>query len=78
LGVVSGGDQQLAGGVDPDPGQRHQGRGGRGDQVLELAVELGEFGLELLPAAGQDPQGGLGGGDGAGEWSGPQGRTDTD
>jgi hypothetical protein len=25
LGVVGGGDQQLAGGVDPDPRQRHQG-----------------------------------------------------
>jgi hypothetical protein len=53
LGVVAGGDQQLAGGVDPDPGQRDQGGGGRGDQDLELVVELGELGLELLPAAGQ-------------------------
>ena len=50
LGVVTGGHQQLPGGVDPDPGQGDQGRGDRGDQQLELAVELGELGLELLPA----------------------------
>jgi hypothetical protein len=31
LGVVTGGDQQLAGGVDPDPGQRDQAGGSRGD-----------------------------------------------
>jgi hypothetical protein len=60
LGVVAGGDQQLPGGVDPDPGQGHQGGRGRGDQRLELEVEPIEFGLELLPAAGQGPQAGLG------------------
>jgi hypothetical protein len=53
LGVVAGGDQQLPGGVDPDPRQGQQGGGGRGDQRPELAVELVEFGLELLPAPGQ-------------------------
>ena len=37
---------------------------------MELEVELVEFGLELLPAPGQAPQGGLGGGGGAGEWPG--------
>ena len=31
LGVVAGGDQQLAGGVDPDPGQSDQGGSSRGD-----------------------------------------------
>ena len=61
LGVVAGGDQQLPGGVDPDPGQGDQGGRDRGDQVLELGVELVELGLELLPAAGQGPQAGLGG-----------------
>jgi hypothetical protein len=61
----------LAGGLDPNSGQRQQCRRGRGDQRLELAVELVELGLELLPAAGQGPQGGLGGGGGAGEWPGP-------
>jgi hypothetical protein len=74
LGVVAGGDQELAGGVDPDPGQRYQGGRGRGDQFLELAVELGELGLELLPAPGQEAQSGLGGGGGAGERSWPHGR----
>jgi hypothetical protein len=61
LGVVTGGDQQLPGGVDPDPGQGDQGGGDRADQFLELGVKLGELGLELLPSAGQDPQGGFGG-----------------
>jgi hypothetical protein len=73
LGVVAGGDQQLPGGVDPDPGQGDQGGGDRADQFLELGVKLGELGLELLPAAGQDPQGGFGGGGGAGDRSWPQG-----
>jgi hypothetical protein len=56
LGGVAGGDQQLPGGVDPDPGQGQQGGGGRTDQRPQLGVELGEFGLELLPAAGQVPR----------------------
>jgi hypothetical protein len=73
LGVVAGGDQQLPGGVDPDPGQGQQGGGDCADQLLELGVELGEFGLELLPTAGQDPHGGLGGRRSAGERPGPQG-----
>jgi hypothetical protein len=60
LGVVAGGDQQLPGGVDPDPGQGDQCGGDRGDQFLELGVELGELGLELLPASGEGPQAGLG------------------
>jgi hypothetical protein len=59
LGVVAGGDQQLPRGVDADAGEGDQARGGRGDQFLELGVELVEFGLELLPAPGQGPQGGL-------------------
>ena len=66
LGVVAGGDQQLAGGVDPDPGQGQQGRSNSGDQRLELAVELVELGLEVLPAPGQGPQSGLG----RGRWTG--------
>ena len=53
MGVVACGDQQLPGGVDPDPGQGDQCGGDGGDQFLELAVELGEFGPELLPASGQ-------------------------
>ena len=61
LGVVALRDQQLAGGVDPDPRQGNQGGGGRGYQRLEVGIELVELGLELLPAAGQGPQGGLGG-----------------
>ena len=36
-------DQQLPGGVDPDPGPCQQGGRGRGDQGLELAVELVEL-----------------------------------
>ena len=55
LGVVTRGDQQLAGGVDPDPGQGEQGGGDRGDQFLELSVEVVEFGLEVLPAPSQGP-----------------------
>jgi hypothetical protein len=74
LGVVAGGDQQLPGGVDPHPRQGDQGGGDRTDQRLELEVEPIEFGLELLPAPSQGPQGGLGGGDGAGQWSGSHGR----
>jgi hypothetical protein len=62
LGVVAGGDQQLASGLDSHPGEGDQGGSGRGDQRLQLGVELVELGLELLPAAGQGPQGGLGGG----------------
>ena len=58
LGIVAGGDQQLPGGVDPDPGQGDQGGRGRADQRLELEVQLVEFGLELLPAPSQAPQGG--------------------
>jgi hypothetical protein len=64
------------GGVDPDPGQDDQARGSRGDQRPEVAVELVEFALELLPAPGQDPQGGLGGGCWAGQGPGPHGRTE--
>ena len=78
LGVVAGGDQQLAGGVDPDPGQGEQGGRGRGDQRSEVVVELVEFALELLPAAGEGAQGGLGGGGGAGEGPGPDGYTGID
>jgi hypothetical protein len=65
-GGVAGGDQQLPGGVDPDPGQGDQGGGGRADQFLQLTVELVELGLEVLPAPSQGPQGGLGRGAGAG------------
>jgi hypothetical protein len=75
LGIVAGGDQQLAGGVDPDPGQRDQARGRRHER-LELGVELVEFGLELPPAPGQGPQGGLGRGRRAGQGPGPHGRTE--
>ena len=60
LGVVAGGNQQLAGGVDPDPGQGEQGGSDGGDQGLQLAIEVVEFGLELLPTPRQGPQGGLG------------------
>ena len=59
LGVVAGGDQQLPGGVDPHPRQGDQGGGDRTDQRLELEVEPIEFGLEVLPAPSQGPQGGL-------------------
>ena len=76
LGVVAGGDQQLPGGIDPHPGQRHQGGRDRGDQVLELAVEAIELGLELLPAPAQGPQAGLGRGRRAGQGPGPHGRTE--
>jgi hypothetical protein len=62
LRVVAGADQQLAGGLDPDPGQGDQRGSGRGDQGLQLGVELVELGLELLPAPGHPPQGDLGGG----------------
>jgi len=61
LGVVAGGDQELASGVDPDPGQGDQRGRDRGDQQLELDVEPVELGLELLPATDQAPQAGLGG-----------------
>jgi hypothetical protein len=78
LGVVAGGDQQLAGGVDPDPRQREQGGRDRGDKFLELGVELVEFALEVLPAPGQGPQGGLGRGRWTGQGPGPHPCTDTD
>jgi hypothetical protein len=55
LGIVAGGDQQLAGGVDPDPGQGEQGGGDGGDQGLQLAIEVVELALELLPTPGQGP-----------------------
>ena len=71
LGIVAGGDQQLAGGLDPDPGQGDQAGATAADQGLELGVELVELGLELLPAASQAPQAGLGGGVGAAERPGP-------
>jgi hypothetical protein len=53
LGVVTGGDQQLPGGVDPDPRQGQQGGRGRGDQFLELTVELVEFAFKAGPAGGR-------------------------
>jgi hypothetical protein len=56
MGVVTGGDQQLPGGVDPNSGQGDQGRRDRADEGLELGIELGELGLELVPAPSQGPQ----------------------
>ena len=70
MGIVTGGHQQLPGGVDPNPGQGDQGRRGRGDQQLELSIKLSELGLELLPAASQGPQARLGRGYWAGQGPG--------
>jgi hypothetical protein len=75
---LTNGDQQLAGGLDPDPGQGDQGGRDRGDQRLQLGVELVELGLELLPTAGQGPPGGLGRGRWAGQRPVPQGRARPD
>jgi hypothetical protein len=60
----------------PTPGSASR-VGDRGDQGLELAVELVEFALELPPAPGQGAQGGLGRCRWTGQGPGPQGRTGT-
>jgi hypothetical protein len=40
VAVVPGGNQQLPGGLHPDPGQRQEFGGGGGDQRGELGVEV--------------------------------------
>ncbi|GGQ83635.1 hypothetical protein GCM10010145_61500 [Streptomyces ruber] len=60
LGVVARADQQLAGGLRADPGQRDEPRRGLGDQGLDLGFGLLDLIVEYLVAAGQAPQGGPG------------------
>jgi hypothetical protein len=52
VGVVCGGDQQLADGVDPDPGQSDQGERDPTDQFLELVVEPIALSLEFVASGG--------------------------
>ena len=68
-GVVSGGDQQLPGGVDADAGQGDQMWGSCGDERGELGVEVIDLGLQCLPAAGQRTQRGLSCRGRVGQWA---------
>jgi Transposase IS116/IS110/IS902 family len=61
VGVVPGGDQQLAGGLDPDAAAGQQPRGGLAGQGDEVRVERGQLGGQDLVAAGQVAQGPVGG-----------------
>jgi hypothetical protein len=61
VGVVPGGDQQLAGGLDPDAAAGQQQRGGLAGQGDEVRVERGQLGGQGLVAAGQVAQGPVGG-----------------
>ena len=72
VGVVAGGDEELSGGVGADAVQSDEVRGGRGDERFELFVEVVDLGGELLVAAGDLPQRGLGGLDGIGDVSGSE------
>ena len=51
--VVSGGDQQLPGGVDLDPGQCDQLRGDSRYQHGQVRIEFVDLCLQSLPTAGQ-------------------------
>jgi hypothetical protein len=54
--VVAGGDQELTGDVGADPEPGHEAGGGLGDEGVEVGVKVGQFGIEVLPAAGDGPQ----------------------
>ncbi len=60
VGVVPGAGQQLPGDVDTDAGQREQARRGRRHQCPQLGVRLGSLLGEVLMAAGEAAQRGLG------------------
>jgi hypothetical protein len=56
LGIVTGGDEELAGDLDPDAGQLERlGRGGS-DQAVDLLVQRLDLLIEALPTAGQVAQ----------------------
>ena len=60
FGVVTGGDEELAGDAGADTVERDQVRRDRSDERLEDRVELAEFFGELLVAARDGSQRGLG------------------
>lgn len=60
FGVVAGGGEQLAGDVEADTLEGEQDRGKRGDQDVEVVIELGELVVESLDALGDAGQGPLG------------------
>lgn len=76
--VVSGGYQQLPGGVHADAGQRDQLRRGRSDQRSELGIQVVDLGLQGLPAARQGPQRSFSRCRRIGDRAGPQGSAGTD
>jgi hypothetical protein len=53
VGVVAGGDQELAGEFDADAVEFDEPWCGGADQGFDLAVERLDLGIEVLPAAGQ-------------------------
>ena len=61
VGVVSGGDQQAAGGLHPHAVAGQQSRGGPAGEDGQVGVERVQLGGEGLVAAGQIPQGAAGG-----------------
>ena len=62
VGIVAGAGEELAGDLGPDAGQGEQGWGDLGaDQLVELVVGVGDLFGQLLVAAGESAQRGLGG-----------------
>jgi hypothetical protein len=53
LGVLAGGDEQLAGMIVADRQQPQQPRRGLGDQLGQPLVSQGDLGLEQLDALGE-------------------------
>jgi len=60
VGVVSGAGQQLPGDFDADAGQHEQAWRGRRHQCPQLGVRLGNLLAQVLVAAGEAAQRGLG------------------
>jgi hypothetical protein len=60
LDVLAGGAEQLAGALGADSEELDGPRGGGGDEMLELSVELEEFAVEQADAAGEAAEGVLG------------------
>ncbi len=56
VGVVAGDHEQFRGRVGSDAGLGEQSRGGGLRERVQLALELGDLAVELLPALGQAPQ----------------------
>jgi hypothetical protein len=60
LRIVPGGQQQRRRDVGANPLEGQQLRSGRGDQPVQVPVQLSDLGRQLLVADGNRPQGQLG------------------